>query len=56
MSEKRKRVKNPSPAPVVEPVRERVKAGSPGSPLALAEAPAAPAAKKATAKKTAAKK
>jgi hypothetical protein len=36
------RVKNPHPQPVVEPITERIKAGAPGSPVALREAPEPP--------------
>lgn len=34
-SKKSNRVKNPNPAPQHEPVKERIKAGAPGSPVVL---------------------
>jgi hypothetical protein len=36
------RVKNPHPLPVEEPITERIKAGAPGSPVALREPPEPP--------------
>lgn len=54
MTDKRKRVKNPNPVVPAEPVRHRIKAGSPGSPVALPGDPEGPEEKKAPAKKAAA--